>query len=319
MIRIGQLTDIHVADLSDLRRRDFLTKRATGWVNLRMHRNEDHHIGVLRAAIDRMVHERPDLVLVTGDLSNLGLRSEWLAARALLSPLEDAGIRVGVIPGNHDYYVPSSSRGAFEQVFAMQQWADARLDAPYPFVLRAGHVSVLMVNSALPTAPLMAWGRVDWRQLDRIAQLADIERDQGRQLMLALHHHPVRAPHKRVEITRNLRHARALRDVCRRHGIGLVVHGHNHLFHPVRLSSADGPVVVGVASSSSRRQDDPRRRGQVALYTFDGQGLHSLQTAEWSPLHQAFSLWHPTDLDALPVEYGHEVAILDPPPTDTPA
>jgi len=67
----------------------------------------DFHIGsyhFVANLMNRMIHElnelAPDIVVVTGDLTNEGFRQEYLTAQSYLDGLECE--RVLVIPGNHD-------------------------------------------------------------------------------------------------------------------------------------------------------------------------------------------------------------------------
>src|SRR3712207_6769925 len=62
---------------------------------------------LLKVAVDALVSERPDVVVVAGDLTKDGERvSHELVARQLLKPLHENGIPVYVIPGNHDVNNP---------------------------------------------------------------------------------------------------------------------------------------------------------------------------------------------------------------------
>jgi len=64
---------------------------------------------LLQAAISRVLRQerRPGFVLIPGDLTKDGeLSSHRLLADSLLRPLRDAGIKVFVIPGNHDVNNP---------------------------------------------------------------------------------------------------------------------------------------------------------------------------------------------------------------------
>ena len=54
-----------------------------------------------RALVERIEREAVDRVLVTGDLTQNGLRSELERYQAAFAPLIDAGC-VSVVPGNHD-------------------------------------------------------------------------------------------------------------------------------------------------------------------------------------------------------------------------
>lgn len=62
---------------------------------------------LLKASVDALLEKHPDVVLVTGDLTKDGekLSHEYVAQR-LLKPLREAGIRVYVVPGNHDVNNP---------------------------------------------------------------------------------------------------------------------------------------------------------------------------------------------------------------------
>jgi len=53
------------------------------------------------ALVETLLAERVDHVVVTGDLTHQGSRSEYRRFRELFAPLLDAG-RLTFIPGNHD-------------------------------------------------------------------------------------------------------------------------------------------------------------------------------------------------------------------------
>ncbi len=65
---------------------------------------------LLGACIDKLLAEHPDVVLVTGDLTKDGekLSHEYVSSK-LLRPLKRAGIKVFVIPGNHDVNNPHAA------------------------------------------------------------------------------------------------------------------------------------------------------------------------------------------------------------------
>jgi 3',5'-cyclic AMP phosphodiesterase CpdA len=286
-VTIAQLTDIHVWDDADLHPLDFVTKRATGWFNHRFKRRREYDRRILEAAVATVIDAQPDLVVVSGDLSNLGLPSEYAAARRVLQPIADAGIRITVIPGNHDYYLPSCSAGRFESAFGDWQRADAKAERPYPFLLRVGPVRVLLFNSAIATAPMLAYGRVDDEQLAIAAEL--VLANPGGPLVVALHHHPIRAPHKRIDATRDLKNAEAFRGFCIGVGAAVVMHGHNHYHFSAPIGGHLGPLVVGISSATTRRHDPPQRRAEVGFYELDEDGLRRAFVRRWSIERDAFA------------------------------
>ena len=303
-VRIGQMTDIHVADFADLGPLDFLGKRATGWVNFTRKRAQEYDVAIVRAGVARFVEERPDLVVISGDLTNLALRSEFRAALRLLEPLREAAIPVVVFPGNHDYYVRSASRGQFEEVCADWQPADARGEGHYPFVVRASDVALVCFNSAIPTPPMLAYGQVDDAQIARGVALAKSERAAGRTVAFALHHHPTRAPHKKREWTRGLRNAAAFRGSAAEVGATLVMHGHNHYEHARRLLESPSVCISGLSSSTTAKSAPPERVGQIGLYTFGGGALESIGIADWGGAE--FGQWRQRRPAEIPIETAHE-------------
>ena len=294
--RIVQLSDIHVWEPSGLHPFDLIGKRGAGLANYRLRRRGEYSIAVLRAAIAKAVQTQPDVVLVSGDLSNLGLRSELEQARRELQPVVDAGLRLAIIPGNHDAYLKSSLAGQFEEVLRDGQQADDREASPYPFLMRLPSADLLCLTSAIATAPLMAYGRVGAAQFAR-AEAIMARREKARPLALTVHHPVTPTPGKRNEYHRELRDAAQLRAFASRHGAVLLAHGHNHLSHVVRL--AGGCVVSGISSSTTRREDHDHRRGEIVQYHLGAEGLVRLERSRWNEASAAFSDWAAVDLSSL--------------------
>lgn len=294
--RIVQLSDIHVWEPSGLHPFDLIGKRGAGFANYRLRRRAEYSIAVLRAAVAKAVATRPDLILVSGDLSNLGLRSELEQARRELQPVVDAGIRLAIIPGNHDAYLKSSLAGQFEEVLADGQRADDRDGAPYPFLMRLPTADLLCLSSAIATAPLMAYGRVGKPQFERAESIL-ARRDAARPLALTVHHPVTPTPGKRNEYHRELRDAAELKVFAARHGAVLLAHGHNHLSHVVQLAS--GCVVSGISSSTTRREDHDHRRGEIVQYHLGEAALVALERSRWDEGAAAFSEWAGVDLSGL--------------------
>lgn len=63
---------------------------------------------VLQEVLLDLEREAPHILLVTGDLTNHGERQSHLGFIELLRPLQKAGTRIFVIPGNHDVHVPDA-------------------------------------------------------------------------------------------------------------------------------------------------------------------------------------------------------------------
>ena len=106
-----------------------------------------------------------DHIAVTGDLVNLSLPDEYNRARGWLQTLGSPR-DVTLVPGNHDIYVRSVQQ-APAKYWADYMRGDDGLDR-FPFLRRRGNVALIGLSTALPTAPLLATGRLGKRQLARL-------------------------------------------------------------------------------------------------------------------------------------------------------
>ena len=66
-----------------------------------------------------------------------------------------------------------------------------------------------------------------------------------------------------------LRDARALRDVLRRTGADLVLHGHGHRTTFQSVEGPEGPIPVVGARSASYLGEDPDKRAQYHVYEIE--------------------------------------------------
>lgn len=248
------LSDVHLAPVVGLRPRHWNVKRGLGYLNWRSGRKRLHLKSVAdRIAADALA-QRPDHIAVTGDLANLGLPGEYAAALAWLQGLGDPGV-VSVVPGNHDIYT-----GRLGGESCLRTWApfmrgsdddgtDAAGPAAFPYVRTQGPVALIGLNSAVPTPPFVAAGRLGSAQIAEMADLLERLGAEGYIRVVLIHHPPLpgQAPPRRA-----LEDADALAAALDRVGAELVLHGHNHRqMLSWRTHSGGGIPVLGVASASA--------------------------------------------------------------------
>ena len=261
MFRLGHLSDVHLGPIPSLRLRDLFSKRVVGYANWRHGR-----AGVLTSqSLDRLVDDlraqRPDHIAVTGDLTNIAMRAEFLSARGWLEALGPPD-RVTAIPGNHDAYVPRAHR-RFRRLWAPWMVSDDAEHvgrALFPFMRRKGHVALIGVSSAVASAPFMATGRVGQRQTDRMTELLDAARKEGLFRVILIHHPPKLI--NPANQWRKLTDGRRFREAIERHGAELILHGHDHIRSMTAIKGASGIVpVVGVPAGGGPALGGPRAGG----------------------------------------------------------
>ena len=110
MFTLAHVSDWHATSLKGVLVSEVMGKRLLGWISWRQSRRYVHRLEVLRALFNDLKQQGPDHVAVTGDLTNISLEREFLAASLLLRELGPPNW-VSLVPGNHDAYVrvPASS------------------------------------------------------------------------------------------------------------------------------------------------------------------------------------------------------------------
>jgi 3',5'-cyclic AMP phosphodiesterase CpdA len=244
---LAHLSDPHLPPLPAARFRDLASKRALGYLNWTRNRHKYHRREVLDTLVDDIRAQRPDHIAVTGDLVNLALEAEFAPSRAWLESV-GAGEHVTVIPGNHDAYVRATRHRAAEA------WDDyIRGDetngssTAFPFLRRRGPLALIGVSSAVPTLPLMATGRLGHTQLEALERiLVQLSTEQVFRVLLV--HHPLHSTSRVKQLT----DSRKVHALLRKHGVELVLHGHDHIHSTIWLDGPTGRIpAVGVPSASA--------------------------------------------------------------------
>jgi 3',5'-cyclic AMP phosphodiesterase CpdA len=261
MFVLAHVSDLHIA--SQPRLLELAGKRGLGFINWLRKRKYIHRPEILEAITRDLKTISSDHIAVTGDLVNFSLPVEYALARDWLRTLGEPRT-VTAIPGNHDVYVRGVEPcpAAFWNDYMT---GDDGLDR-FPFVRRRGNVALIALSTGLPTAPLLATGRLGARQLERFAEALDQTRDLFR--IVLIHHPPVTPPRLWL---RRLVDAADLRRVLAVGGAELLLHGHDHRRSVVWL---DGPKekipAVGVPSASARASHGDEDAAGYNLFHIDG-------------------------------------------------
>jgi 3',5'-cyclic AMP phosphodiesterase CpdA len=242
---LAHLSDPHLPPLPEPRLFELLGKRALGYLNWTRNRHKFHRRDVLDALVSDLQAQVPDHIAVTGDLVNLALEAEFAPALAWLKGVGTPDL-VTAIPGNHDAYVRSTCH-----CFA-QDWADfLRGDdsaVTFPSLRRRGPLLLFGLSSALPTPPLMATGTLGGEQIEALERLLTTTAAEPAFRVLLVHH-PLRSASKLKRLT----DAADLLALLKRHGVDLVLHGHDHVHSTIRIDGPDRAIpAVGVPSASAR-------------------------------------------------------------------
>lgn len=278
---LAHVSDLHLPFEPKLSLRQRLSKRQLSVLSWRRRRHL-HRREILDALIADVRAAAVDHVVVTGDITNFSLPAEFRQAAAWLAALAPPGA-LSLVPGNHDALVPVVAAEGLDL------WAGwTRSEHGWPFTHRVGGLALIGLNSALPTAPLLARGRLGDDQLQRLERILVAEGAAGRVRIVALHHPPAAGA---VGWRKALADRQALADVLRRAGAELVLHGHAR---DARLDALPGPrepipcLCVPSSSALPSAHDQGARWHRLALAAGDERRLE-VEVRRWSPEHQAFA------------------------------
>lgn len=214
----------------------------------------DLHFGRLHREVGEELltelhRSQPDLIVVSGDLTQRARRQEFLDARSYLERLPKRAL---VVPGNHDLPNWNLFRRFSHSTHRFRRFIEPRR---FPFQ-ESGEIAVLGVNTTRPIGWYWDWGRgrISLRQILHIRKT--FLPLPSAHLKVVVTHHPFLRPpqEERRHLVRGPRDVLRLLAEC---GVDLLLAGHFHKIHSdvalTHCPDAPGIVVAQTSTSTSRR------------------------------------------------------------------
>jgi 3',5'-cyclic AMP phosphodiesterase CpdA len=252
---------------------DLRLKRVMGFINWKRGRERLNDMGMLKRLVDDLRAQHPDHVAVTGDLVNIGMPVEFHRAALWMETLGEPA-DVSFVPGNHDAYV-RASMPLLATTFAPWATSDGapKSNATYPYLRVRSEIAIIGLSSAVPTAPLMATGRLGKKQVEAFAELLRQTGAKGLARVVLIHHPPLAG----APPLRGLSDAVAFERVIRDFGAEAILHGHIHRQAVRSLPSraartVGGAVPVLSAPSAAAAASHPRYRAAYHLVRLAREG-----------------------------------------------
>lgn len=235
MTQIAHLSDLHLLEEGHEARRGAERRRLT-YISLGRPYDPQARRKRAAAALSASKRSGADHLVVTGDLTEDGLASQFTILAELLDASGWVPERVTLIPGNHDAY---AGGGAWEIALAgplAAYRATSTLSAP----VRLAGMIILPLSTSLAQHYTRSSGGLAAGALASVEEAAAESRRSGEALVLAMHHPPRRNPLLPLQWIDGFRDHAALGTVLGAHDHLHVLHGHTHL-------AADYAVRPGAA------------------------------------------------------------------------
>lgn len=217
-----------------------------------------HDPRIVSATEAWLAERQPDLVIISGDLTQRARVEQFRAASAWLNRLRAAGHRLLVIPGNHDIPLYDVVRRFGAPLQRYKRYIDNQL-CPW---FEDDEVAILGLNTARSLT--IKDGRINHEQMHMLrARFAPVAPEKTRILVT---HHPLFAMPigKGGELSEAVgEHEDAVQAVCEA-GIHIALAGHFHRTYAEAaqkmVANAGGALVIqaGTATSTRLRNDEPQ-------------------------------------------------------------
>ncbi|OEO32754.1 metallophosphoesterase [Devosia insulae DS-56] len=197
-----------------------------------------HDASLAAGLADDLAAQRPDIVVVSGDFTQLGSESEFRAARAFLDTL---AVPVFAVPGNHDVPAVNLMRRFLDPYGLYRRYIATELE---PFV-EVGGVAIAGLKTSRRLRAGLNWahGAINRGQHRRLAARFDKASPDALRVVVA--HHPLMQPETAGEKPMRLvKRADQALETFSELGVRLVLSGHFHLSY-VRKHERPGSVVEG--------------------------------------------------------------------------
>jgi predicted MPP superfamily phosphohydrolase len=253
------------------------------------------------AFLKQVIDQRPDVLLLSGDLTFNGAKDSHLELAGKLQKVVDSGIPVLVIPGNHDLdnrqaasfsgkgysLVDTISANSFASIYANFGYKDSlsydKISLSYMYQINA-KVRVLMVDVNTKEAP----GKVTGTTLDWIEQQL-VKAAKEKALVIAVSHQPLLEHSSLFSDNFTMENSKSLLALYEKYQVVCNLSGHMHFQH-IATSAQDFPEIVTSALAIT-----PNQYGVMHLGN-DTVEYHTVQT-------DVSSIAFPTAKLSYPYEY----------------
>ena len=264
---------IHISDLHfpvKLPLLELRGKMIAGYLNYRLRRFKKHPASLIDAMIRFIQKQEYDVLVISGDLTNVSHEEEFARARDILAPVLDE--RCFIIPGNHDrYHKQAMNPDLFEKYFGEFTGENVLLSG-YLRTKKIGSARFIGWDSSEPRTLFDAYGEISAEILDETMNL--VKKSEFHDYFLVCHH-PLWNPECCQESNHHMLHEREMIvERLSENPPVMVMHGHSHL-NWIKKRSEEIPFTIVNSAASTRLSD--------------GCGFHVIETAKNSEIVKRYT------------------------------
>ena len=273
-MRIGHISDLHILSLNGTKFYHFLNKRIIGGTNLILNRKKEYEIKFVDKLIEDINKQNLDLLVITGDITNLALKSEFKEAVRLLNKINLPNDKIMIVPGNHDNYIKSSYKNnLFEKYMSAWIKNDINLsNDTWPIFKITNEIIITGFSSSVPSCLLCSAGKISKKQLEIFDEV--LKNNQNKFKIVLLHHHLPKLS-KRKKYMDGLRNRNEFLKHLKKNKIDMVLHGHKHKNSRYDIEFENYKIKVYEAGASARLSK--KHPGNWSIYEIKDKKLINIE------------------------------------------
>lgn len=235
-----------------------------------VHFGPPHLPRVAEGLLELIDGQRPDLVVISGDLTQRAKPRQFLEARSFVDRIHRSQVPTLVVPGNHDVPMYRVWERVFNPFGAYRSHFSHELEPVY----RDGQMLVIGINTAFNWT--IKGGRITSRRLREVGEL--LAAAPPGQFRVVVPHHDL-VPPPGVSRRRVLGNARRALELFSAAGVDLVLSGHQHQTYigtsEELYPQGRSPVIVvhSGTTTSSRGRGGERHLNTCNRIEFDARSL----------------------------------------------
>jgi 3',5'-cyclic AMP phosphodiesterase CpdA len=253
-------------------------------------------------AVEQHINDaNPDLVVISGDLTQRAKTEQFQQACRFLERLRDSGHDVLAVPGNHDVPLYDVLRRFLSPLTRYMRYIDETLCPLYELP----GATVLGINTARSFT--FKDGRISREQMDFIRET--FERTDREAMRILVTHHPLFALPVGEEVARAVGRNELALDAIGEAGVDMLLAGHNHqasVHSASDLITRAGPALViqaGTATSTRVREqpqsfnaiETGRNSATVTLFVWTSDGFEAEDTQIFEQQGDHWRIAEPAD------------------------
>ncbi|XDD48747.1 metallophosphoesterase [Leptospira sp. WS92.C1] len=255
-MKILHLSDLHFPTPIPLHQ--LKGKMIIGYLNYSLRRKKKYPLKIWNSILQSIQTIGPDIIVVSGDITNVSHETEFREAEKILSELPQD--KVFYIPGNHDRYTKQAvgENAFYEKYFSNLSGEAIAQNSDYIRVKKIHDLYFVGWDSSFPLSILDAYGRVRPQIVTRTLQI--LKEKKIRNYVLVCHH-PIWNPQHRQETSHHkLLNREEVASLLKEKPPLAFLHGHVHT-NWVKFPGKELPYHVINSASSTRIPDSKHESG----------------------------------------------------------